>query len=76
MNAWNAACGASMAVQWQPPSASIDSLFSAAFDIDHVAAGTDGEETTDVLLDAQIKAKQLPPPPFKGMVKGILQQCP
>lgn len=37
------------------------------------AAGIDGEaETTDVLLDAQIKAKQLPPPPFKGMVKGTV----
>lgn len=34
-------------------------------------AGTNGEaEATDVLLDAQIKAKQLPPPPFKSMVKG------
>ena len=35
------------------------------------AAGINGQpETTDVLLDAQIKAKQLPPPPFKGMVKS------
>lgn len=34
-------------------------------------AGIDGgAESTDVLLDAQIKAKQLPPPPFKNMVKG------
>lgn len=35
-------------------------------------AGIDGgAESTDVLLDARIKAKQLPPPPFKNMVKGI-----
>lgn len=36
-----------------------------------LCAGIDGgAESTDVLLDAQIKAKQLPPPPFKNMVKG------
>ena len=35
-------------------------------------AGINGEaESTDVTLDAWIKAKQLPPPPFKSMVKGI-----
>ena len=36
-----------------------------------LATGADGKETTDVQLDAQIKVKQLPPPPFKGMVKGL-----
>ena len=35
-----------------------------------VLTGANGEEATDVVLDAQIQAKQLPPPPFKGMVKG------
>ncbi|KAL3160133.1 hypothetical protein ABBQ32_010906 [Trebouxia sp. C0010 RCD-2024] len=44
----------------------------AEFDITPIP-GTNGEaEATDVLLDAQIKAKQLPPPPFKSMVKGIM----
>lgn len=43
----------------------------AEFDVKPIK-GADGKETTDVQLDAQIKVKQLPPPPFKGMVKGIM----
>lgn len=31
------------------------------------------EHETVVCLDAKIKAKQLPPPPFKSMVKGTVQ---
>lgn len=31
----------------------------------------ESEQETTVCLDARIKAKQLPPPPFKGMVKGM-----
>ncbi|DBA74936.1 TPA: hypothetical protein ACH3X2_009264 [Trebouxia sp. C0005] len=43
----------------------------AEFDVTP-CTGSNGEEATNVLLDAQIQAKQLPPPPFKGMVKGIM----
>ena len=35
-------------------------------------AGADKAEETEVKLDAKIACNQLPPPPFKGLVKGVL----
>ncbi len=37
------------------------------------SAGNDAGNSSTVHLDARISAAQLPPPPFKGLVKGAAE---